>query len=70
MPETPHITHTLKDGDWAPVQPPRGRIDAYNFLIVCDYGDWSGYRTLSGCLTQIPASWTHYQNGFYRIEER
>lgn len=24
-----------------------------NFLIVCEYGDWSGFRTLKGCLDQF-----------------
>ena len=44
--------------------------DAVNFVIVCDYGDWSGFRTLADCLKQIPESWPNRRAGFYRIEER
>lgn len=41
-----------------------------NFVIVCDYGDWSGFRTLAECLAQVPDSWASRRPGFYRIEER
>jgi len=44
--------------------------DRANFVIVCGYGDWSGFRTLAECLAQIPSSWPDKPPGFFRIEER
>jgi hypothetical protein len=46
------------------------RANRANFVIVCDYGDWSGFRTLDACLRQIPEAWRERRPGFYRIEER
>jgi len=46
-----------------------------NFLIVCDYGDWSGFRTLDACIAQFGelekyAEDRIYPHGFYRVVER
>lgn len=27
--------------------------DRPNFLIICNYGDWSGFRTLANCEKQL-----------------
>ena len=43
-----------------------------NFLIVCPYGDWSGFRTLKACLDQInetPGMLTK-DDYYYQIVER
>jgi hypothetical protein len=61
--------YKLKHGAWIPVSIPRNPQSG-SFLIVCDYGDWSGFRTLEKCLAQIPSSWSRYPVGFYRIVER
>ncbi len=62
------ITHLLISGSWVEVATPIN-ADRANFLITCDYGDWSGFRTLAECLAQIPA-WQGKRNGFYKIEVR
>lgn len=46
-----------------------------NFLIVNEYGDWSGFRPLSGCEAQIGeleemAKKMQRADGYYRIVER
>ena len=63
-------THELIDGAWAPTNKPQGLTANPNFVIVCNYGDWSGFRTLAECLAQIPESWPRKSPGFFRIEER
>ena len=63
-------THELINGVWEPAGKPQGRTDKPNFVLVCDYGDWSGFRTLAECLVQIPESWPRKSPGFFRIEER
>lgn len=47
---------------------PPARAARPNFVIVCDHGDWSGFRTLAACLAQV----MEYGRpvGYYRIEER
>lgn len=74
----PRILYSLIDGKWVATtgwsltQPAavRGSPDLLNFLIVCDYGDWSGFRTLEECLAQTPSNWQNRRPGFYWIEER
>lgn len=65
----PMETHVLHDGVWLQTAEPR-YPDRPNFVIVCDYGDWSGFRTLAQCLAQVPTSWPQRALGFFRIEER
>lgn len=43
-----------KNGKMVKIGKPHGRVDNYNFLITCRYGDWSGFRTLEECEKQIP----------------
>jgi hypothetical protein len=51
---------------WMKVKEPN-RPNSFNFVICCQYGDWSGFRSLQECLSQTmsvrPA-------GFFWIEER
>ena len=45
--------------------------DRPNFLIVCDYGDWSGFRTLAACQHQFGELEAQGRpDGFYRVVER
>jgi len=51
------------------------RPDKRNFLIVCTFGDWSGFRTLANCEKQISeleelARDNQRPDGYYRIVER
>ena len=47
------------------------RPDRNNFLIVCNYGDWSGYRTLAECEKQIPELESYkMRSGYFHIVER
>lgn len=42
-----------------------------NFVIVCEYGDWSGFRTLAECESQYKElEKSGRPNGFYWVEER
>lgn len=53
---------------WEQLAEPRISTDRYNFLIMCDYGDWSGFRTLAECYDQYMERGK--RQGFYRIVER
>jgi len=68
--QTASTTHILLDGVWVERDIVSAHPDRLNFVIVCDYGDWSGFRTLADCLKQIPETWASRPRGFYRIEER
>jgi hypothetical protein len=61
--------YKLVGGKWVRTSQPK-QPEGSHFLIVCDYGDWSGFRTLDKCLAQIPDPNGLRPNGFYRIVER
>lgn len=63
------VTHELIGGEWQQVSTPRAP-ERTNFVIVCTYGDWSGFRTLTECLAQTPASGVLSRGRAYWIEER
>lgn len=42
------------NGKLLPINEPIFRPDRANFVIVCQYGDWSGFRTLEECKSQFP----------------
>lgn len=47
------------------------RPERANFVIVCDYGDWSGFRTLAECEAQFPELEAKGRsNFFYSVVER
>jgi hypothetical protein len=48
-----NIIYESRNGKMIKVGTPR-RPDRDNFLIICQYGDWSGFRTLVNCERQIP----------------
>lgn len=42
-----------------------------NFVICCDYGDWSGFRTLAECAAQYAdLEKAKKPDGYYWVEER
>jgi hypothetical protein len=54
------LIYDLIDGKLVRVGEPKGKpgqnfsaAHRDNFLIVCQYGDWSGFRTLDGCIKQF-----------------
>lgn len=47
------------------------RPDRANFVIVCEHGDWSGFRTLAECERQFPELEAKGRsNFFYSVVER
>jgi len=62
------IVHVLVGGKWMPTNNAiRTTPEHNNFLIVCGYGDWSGFRTLAECERQMPEL-TNRGNGFAIVE--
>ena len=66
-----HVIFELLDGRMVKVGSPTGNPESANFLIVCDYGDWSGFRTLTECMRQFPELERNGRpNHFYQVVER
>jgi hypothetical protein len=64
----------LFDGKMKAVTTPKFP-DKANFVICCDYGDWSGFRTLAECERQFEeleksAKVSGRSDGYYWVEER
>lgn len=59
---TIYQTDTL--GKFVRVAPPQGDEANPNFVITCNYGDWSGFRTLSECQAQFRELESNLQNKF------
>lgn len=56
--------------EFVKVQEPK-RPNSFNFVIVCDYGDWSGFRSIEECMKQFNELVNvNRPDGFYRVEER
>ena len=53
---------------WEQIAKPRISSEHHNFLIICDYGDWSGFRTLQHCYDQMMEN--NRPKRFYKIVER
>lgn len=57
---------TLKDKPYRP--------QAANFVIICGYGDWSGFLTLAECERRFPELQRYYQESkgerWFAVEER
>ena len=47
-----HIIYVLRKGRMVQVNEPLGNPDRANFVIVCKYGDWSGFLTLGEAITE------------------
>ncbi len=64
------VIYRLRDGRMAKVEEPQ-RPDRANFVIVCEFGDWSGFRTLAECEKQFPELVANGRpNGYYEVVER
>ena len=50
----PFVVYELQKGKMVKVAEPSSRPEQTNFVIVCTYGDWSGFRTLAECERQFP----------------
>lgn len=58
-------------GKMTPTSTAPKRPLAANFVICCDYGDWSGFRTLADCEKQYPElEKAGKPDGYYWVEER
>ena len=69
------VIYQLQNGKMVRTADPVGRDMQCNFVIVCDYGDWSGFRNLPECERQFPeiqqmAFRNCRPDGFYRVVER
>jgi len=75
MEQGDRVIYTLYHGKMTRVASTKGPTNLANFLIICSYGDWSGFRTLEGCEKQFPElEETAKENGrddhFYQVVER
>lgn len=71
----PQTVFALFKGSMMQLAEPLCSPDKANFVIVCDYGDWSGFRTLPECKAQFAeleakAKANNRGNFYYRVEER
>jgi hypothetical protein len=63
--------YALKSGKMQMVQSPMCSPEKSNFVIVCELGDWSGFRTLEECERQFPELESKGKpDGFYSVVER
>lgn len=70
MPDGSAIIYTLWNGRMMKIAEPN-RPDRSNFVIICEYGDWSGFRTLDECKRQFPELESQNRpNMFYKVVER
>ena len=64
------IIAILQGGKMTAVSEP-GPTMRSNFVICCNYGDWSGFRTLPECESQYrELEQSKRPDGFYWVEER
>lgn len=64
--------YVLRKGKMTCVRPvSHERAARPNFVIVCEYGDWSGFRTLKDCEKQFhELEEKGRPDGFFWVEER
>ncbi len=64
------IIYTLRGKKMVKINEP-DRPEKANFVIICDHGDWSGFRTLAECETQFSDLENRDKpNGFFAVVER
>ena len=66
------VIYSSHNGKLVKISPPLNETNA-NFVIVCTYGDWSGFRTLADCLSQrqeLEDSMARKPNIEFQIVER
>ena len=65
-----------RDGKMVKIGKPHGRVENSNYLITCNYGDWSCFMTLAECEARIPELEKNMADGgsnkgdFFYIMER
>ena len=66
-----NIVAMLYQGKMQRTKTPLKYPDKVNFVICCDYGDWSGFRTYKECENQYKELENYgKQDGYYWVEER
>lgn len=64
------MIYTNRGSQFVKVQEPL-KPNSCNFVIVCKYGDWSGFRFLDECMKQFNELVNiNRPDGFYWVEER
>jgi hypothetical protein len=68
------VVYEFRDGKMQKVSEP-AHPERTNFVIVCAYGDWSGFRTLAECEKQFPTMEASHRrhgrgDGWYAVVER
>ena len=74
IPKGDQTIYALFNGKMTRLREPNFPNNA-NFVIVCDYGDWSGFRTLDQCVGQFDeleamAAKAGRGNFYYKVVER
>lgn len=71
MHESDNLIAMWVDNNWEVVGKAKGNVERNNFLILSHFGryDWSGFRTLDGCVKHSFFG-VDRENGFYLIVER
>lgn len=65
-----NIIYTLQGGKMVKINEPDNPEKA-NFVIICEYGDWSGFRTLADCESQfVELENRDKPNGWFSVVER
>ncbi len=79
MSKTDHVLYTLHQSKMVQVGQPtpikgltnKEVAEKANFVIVCEHGDWSGFRTLQGCINQFDElEASGRKDGYYWVVER
>ena len=73
MPATDKTIYAMHDGKMTHVAEPTMNCESVSFLIVCRYGDWSGFRTLAECEAQfaeLEANEKQSPDRGYRVVQR
>jgi hypothetical protein len=66
-----NVIYSLFNGRMTKTGTPKFPLHYANFLIICEYGDWSGFRSLADCEAQFPElEAAGRPNFFYQVVER
>ena len=70
-----NVIHTMIDGKMQRTSSPvRSSPEHANFVITCQYGDWSGFRTLAECEAQFAELERYHRESegrrWFQVEER
>lgn len=66
-----NIIYSLFNGKMVKTGKAHGPETKNNFLIICEYGDWSRFRTLAECEAQFAELTSKNKpNFYYQVVER